>query len=187
MTDEVLNRTFTRRDFLKATACCVFFWGIPSFGLAQQEKKGLIGIKLSPHFLALNNQRIQCQLCPRQCLVANGQRGFCGVRENREGKYYSLVYGNPCAVHVDAIEKKPFYHLLPASTSFSIATAGCNFRCKFCQNWEISQTPGFSGFWGRRREGKLGISWHGEYFLKSSSTQFAKECLISNRNFQNCR
>jgi pyruvate formate lyase activating enzyme len=56
------------------------------------------------------------------------------------GKYYSLVYGNPCAVHMDPIEKKPFYHLLPASTSFSIATAGCNFRCKFCQNWEISQT-----------------------------------------------
>jgi pyruvate formate lyase activating enzyme len=72
--------------------------------------------------------------------VAAGQRGFCGVRENRMGKYYSLVYGNPCAVHMDPIEKKPFYHLLPASTSFSIATAGCNFRCKFCQNWEISQT-----------------------------------------------
>jgi pyruvate formate lyase activating enzyme len=72
--------------------------------------------------------------------VADGQRGFCRVRENRGGKYYSLVYGNPCAVHVDPVEKKPFYHLLPTSTSFSIATAGCNFRCKFCQNWEISQT-----------------------------------------------
>jgi pyruvate formate lyase activating enzyme len=141
MTDEVLKKAFSRRDFLKATACCVFFSGIPSFALAQQEKKGLIGIKLSPHFLALNNQRIQCQLCPRECLVANRERGFCRVRENRDGKYYSLVYGNPCAVHVDPIEKKPFYHLLPASTSFSIATAGCNFRCKFCQNWEISQSP----------------------------------------------
>ena len=72
-------------------------------------------------------------------MVSGGGRGFCGVRENREGKYYSLVYGNPCAVHVDPVEKKPFYHLLPASSSFSIATAGCNFRCKFCQNWEISQ------------------------------------------------
>jgi len=143
MIDEAWNHTCSRRLFLKASACSVFLWslaGIPSFALAQREKKGLIGTKLSPHFLALGNRRIQCQLCPRECLVANGERGFCGVRENRDGKYYSLVYANPCAVHVDPIEKKPFYHLLPTSTSFSIATAGCNFRCKFCQNWEISQT-----------------------------------------------
>ncbi len=143
MIDEAWNHTCSRRLFLKASACSVFLWslaGIPSFALAQREKKGLIGTKLSPYFLALKNQRIQCQLCPRECLVANRERGFCGVRENRDGKYYSLVYANPCAVHVDPIEKKPFYHLLPTSTSFSIATAGCNFRCKFCQNWEISQT-----------------------------------------------
>ena len=143
MIDEAWNHTCSRRLFLKASACSVFLWslaGLPSFALAQREKKGLIGTKLSPYFVALNNQRIQCQLCPRECLVSNGERGFCGVRENRNGKYYSLVYGNPCAVHVDPIEKKPFYHLLPTSTSFSIATAGCNFRCKFCQNWEISQT-----------------------------------------------
>jgi pyruvate formate lyase activating enzyme len=143
MTDEVWKRAFSRRDFLKATACGVFFGsilGIPSSALAQRDKKGLIGTQLSPYFITLNNQRIQCQLCPRNCIVANGQRGFCRVRENRQGKYYSLVYGNPCAVHVDPIEKKPFFHLLPGSTSFSIATAGCNLRCKFCQNWEISQT-----------------------------------------------
>jgi len=143
MTDGVWKTTLSRRHFLKAAARCAFFFGvcgIPAAARAQGEKKGFIGTKLSPYFLSLNNQRIQCQLCPRECLVANGQRGFCGVRENREGKYYSLVYGNPCAVHVDPIEKKPFYHVLPASTSFSIATAGCNFRCKFCQNWEISQT-----------------------------------------------
>jgi pyruvate formate lyase activating enzyme len=69
-----------------------------------------------------------------------GDRGECGVRENREGKYYSLAYGNPCAVHLDPIEKKPLFHVLPGSQSFSIATAGCNLHCKFCQNWEISQT-----------------------------------------------
>jgi len=143
MIDEAWNHNLSRRHFLKASACGVFFLGIsgvPSYVLAQGEKKGLLGPKLSPYFLALDNQRIQCRLCPRECLVAAGQRGFCGVRENRNGKYYSLVYGNPCAVHVDPIEKKPFYHLLPTSTSFSIATAGCNFHCKFCQNWEISQT-----------------------------------------------
>jgi len=71
--------------------------------------------------------------------VAKGKRGLCRVRENRDGKYYSLVYGNPCAVHLDPIEKKPFFHVLPSSGSFSLATAGCNLQCKFCQNWEISQ------------------------------------------------
>jgi pyruvate formate lyase activating enzyme len=71
--------------------------------------------------------------------VAKGKRGICRVRENRDGKYYSLVYGNPCAIHLDPIEKKPFSHVLPGTTSFSLATAGCNFQCKFCQNWEISQ------------------------------------------------
>ena len=73
------------------------------------------------------------------CEVEEGERGYCEVRENIGGRYYSLVYGNPCAIHVDPIEKKPFYHVLPKSRSFSIATAGCNFDCKFCQNWEISQ------------------------------------------------
>jgi len=145
MTDGVCKTTLSRRHFLKAAVRCAFLLGISGFPAAawtQGEKKGLLGTKLSPYFLTLGNQRIQCQLCPRECLVGDGQRGFCGVRQNREGKYYSLVYGNPCAVHVDPIEKKPFYHVLPASTSFSIATAGCNLRCKFCQNWEISQaTP----------------------------------------------
>ena len=67
------------------------------------------------------------------------ETGRCRVRENRDGKYYSLVYGAPCAIHLDPIEKKPFFHVLPASQSFSMATAGCNLQCKFCQNWEISQ------------------------------------------------
>ncbi|UCF95789.1 MAG: AmmeMemoRadiSam system radical SAM enzyme [Spirochaetaceae bacterium] len=82
---------------------------------------------------------VQCGLCPRRCRVSNGKRGYCEVRENREGEYLSLVYGNPAAIHLDPIEKKPFFHVLPASGSFSLATAGCNLHCKFCQNWEISQ------------------------------------------------
>ena len=144
MIDEVGGSPFSlsRRHFLKTTACCALFWavsGSPSLARAQQGKRGLLGPKLSPYFISLKDGKIQCQLCPRECIVSGGGRGFCGVRENRDGKYYSLVYGNPCAVHVDPVEKKPFYHLLPASTSFSIATAGCNFHCKFCQNWEISQ------------------------------------------------
>ena len=142
MTYDEVGENISRRHFLKGISSCALLFAIsgnPALTFAQGEKKGYIQTKLAYHFIAVDKGRIQCQLCPRQCLVPEGRRGFCGVRENRGGKYYSLVYGNPCAVHVDPIEKKPFYHLLPASTSFSIATAGCNLRCKFCQNWEISQ------------------------------------------------
>jgi len=95
--------------------------------------------KLSPYFQSLGEKEVRCLLCPRECVISAGERGYCEVRENRAGKLYSLVYGNPCAVHIDPIEKKPFFHVLPGTPSFSIATAGCNFDCKFCQNWEISQ------------------------------------------------
>jgi pyruvate formate lyase activating enzyme len=103
------------------------------------RQKGLIRPKLSPYFRALGGGEIQCELCPKGCRVPKGERGACRVRENRDGKYYSLVYGNPCSIHLDPVEKKPFSHVLPGTTSLSIATAGCNFHCKFCQNWEISQ------------------------------------------------
>ncbi len=85
------------------------------------------------------NGIVRCQLCPRGCVVREGQRGYCRVRENRGGRYYSLVYGRPCSQLTDPIEKKPFFHVLPGSRSFSIATVGCNLACKFCQNWDISQ------------------------------------------------
>ncbi|RLJ09855.1 MAG: AmmeMemoRadiSam system radical SAM enzyme, partial [Candidatus Aenigmatarchaeota archaeon] len=91
------------------------------------------------HYLKLG-ENIQCQLCPNGCILSPGDRGFCRVRVNHEGKLYTLVYGNPCAVHIDPIEKKPLFHFLPGSGAFSIATAGCNFRCLNCQNWEISQS-----------------------------------------------
>jgi pyruvate formate lyase activating enzyme len=97
----------------------------------------------SPHparwYKSVGEQRIECSLCPRQCGVTDGSRGSCGVRENRGGKYYTLVYARPCAIHVDPIEKKPFYHVLPGKTALSVAVPGCNLHCKFCQNWEISQ------------------------------------------------
>ena len=85
------------------------------------------------------NNIIRCTLCPQQCSVADGQRGICGVRQNMGGKYKTLVYSRPVSMHVDPIEKKPLFHFLPTSKAFSLATAGCNFGCKFCQNWEISQ------------------------------------------------
>lgn len=87
----------------------------------------------------LENGFVQCVLCPRRCTVSEGSRGFCGVRENRGGRLYSLVYGKPCSLHIDPIEKKPLFHFLPGSEAFSLATVGCNLKCKFCQNWQISQ------------------------------------------------
>ncbi|MEA3400748.1 MAG: AmmeMemoRadiSam system radical SAM enzyme [Armatimonadota bacterium] len=82
---------------------------------------------------------VQCRLCPRGCAVGDGGRGVCGVRENRGGTYYTLVYGTAAAVNIDPIEKKPLFHYLPGSRAFSVGTVGCNMRCKDCQNWEISQ------------------------------------------------
>ena len=96
-------------------------------------------IKEAKWYRTLPENRVQCLLCPYNCVLLPGQRGQCGVRENRGGKLYTLVYGRIVAYHIDPIEKKPFYHVLPASGSFSIATAGCNLHCKFCQNWDISQ------------------------------------------------
>ncbi len=92
------------------------------------------------HYEKLANRKIKCKLCPRECVIDDHERGYCGVRENRGGTYYSLVYGRVAAAHVDPIEKKPFFHFLPGSQAFSIATAGCNVNCKFCQNWDISQS-----------------------------------------------
>ena len=82
---------------------------------------------------------VQCTLCPFECFLPEGQRGICNVRQNVGGKLYTLVYAQPVSVHIDPIEKKPVYHLYPGSRSYSLSTVGCNLRCAFCQNWEISQ------------------------------------------------
>lgn len=132
---EVLR--FCGRSLSFLAASCLL--GFPEPSQAQGLKKGLIKTKLSPLYTSLEGGEIQCELCPHRCRVSIGRRGLCRVRENRDGKYYSLVYGNPCAIHPDPIEKKPFFHVLPGTISFSLATAGCNFQCKFCRNWEISQ------------------------------------------------
>ena len=85
------------------------------------------------------DKRVRCLLCPRKCQVADRERGTCGVRENRDGIYYTLVHSNPCTLNNDPIEKKPLFHYRPGTNAFSIATAGCNIECRFCQNWQISQ------------------------------------------------
>ncbi len=81
----------------------------------------------------------KCLICPNECVIKEGETGDCRNRVNHEGKLYSIAYGNPCAVHIDPIEKKPLNHFLPGSKAFSIATAGCNLACLNCQNWDISQ------------------------------------------------
>jgi len=87
----------------------------------------------------LDNQSVHCYLCSHHCKIANHKFGFCGVRENIAGLLYTHAYGSLVSAHIDPIEKKPLYHFFPGSQSFSVATTGCNFRCGFCQNWEISQ------------------------------------------------
>ncbi len=93
----------------------------------------------------LDNNSVSCSLCAHRCLIPEGRRGLCGVRENREGTLYSLVYGKAIATHVDPIEKKPLFNFLPGSLAFSVATVGCNMTCLHCQNADISQSPRDNG------------------------------------------
>jgi pyruvate formate lyase activating enzyme len=109
---------------------------VPVGGPAQDDSRFTVEAKF---YKKLPNKKIKCYLCPRECIVGEGQRGYCGVRENRGGTYYLLVHSRVCAAHVDPVEKKPIFHYLPGSLAFSLATAGCNVSCKFCQNWDISQ------------------------------------------------
>ena len=104
-------------------------------------------IKEAMLYEKLDGQHVRCALCSHRCRIAPEKRGICGVRENREGSLCTLVYGPVVAANVDPVEKKPLYHVLPGSDSYSIAAAGCNFRCSFCQNHEISQMP--------REEGRI--------------------------------
>ncbi len=90
-------------------------------------------------YKTLNNNQVQCQLCNNFCLINNGKTGICRARKNIKGALYSLVYGYPAALNIDPIEKKPFFHFMPGSISYSLGTLGCNFTCANCQNWDISQ------------------------------------------------
>ena len=88
-----------------------------------------------------DQDKVRCILCSHRCLIKEGRRGICQVRQNQQGVLQTLVYGRLIARHVDPIEKKPLFHLLPGSLSYSIATVGCNFKCRFCQNADIAQMP----------------------------------------------
>jgi len=96
-------------------------------------------LKEASFYKKLSNKLVQCFLCPKTCVIPPGKYGFCRARKNIDGTLYSMGHSNPCSVAIDPIEKKPFFHFLPNTETFSIASAGCSLRCKFCQNWEISQ------------------------------------------------
>ena len=96
-------------------------------------------LKEASWYEQLPENEVRCNLCPNRCLLSEGQTGICRVRRNIGGKLYSLIYGKPVTIHIDPIEKKPFYHFLPGTKVYSLASAGCNLRCKFCQNWDIAQ------------------------------------------------
>ena len=95
-------------------------------------------VKEASHYLKLG-RNVQCKVCPNNCLLAPGDRSHCRNKVNYDGVLYTLVYANPCTFHIDPVEKKPLFHFLPGSRTFSLATSGCVFRCLNCQNWEISQ------------------------------------------------
>ncbi|MCX6143317.1 MAG: AmmeMemoRadiSam system radical SAM enzyme [Ignavibacteriales bacterium] len=141
----------SKREFLRRCAFCSA--GI-AFGLSGLEPLARAAVKVASPSLATDDLwkwskealfyrmvegGLECQHCPNGCILAEGDTGICRSRVNYQGKLYSIAYGNPCAVHIDPIEKKPFFHFLPTTHAFSIAAAGCNFACLNCQNWEISQ------------------------------------------------
>lgn len=143
----------SRRGFLTACAAGTCALCVRGLGLAEEmaaneqpgpQLGGVFYVKEARYFERLGDKRVRCTLCPNLCEVGDQERGYCGVRENRDGTYYTLVWGNSCVGYdggmADPIEKKPLFHVLPGTCSYSIATAGCNVECKFCQNWDISQT-----------------------------------------------
>lgn len=134
-----------KRQFLKTT-----LFGAGSIACAWNPVSSFAASALHPEvgqkwtreamFYTITPKGIRCLTCPNECDIKEGESGDCHNHLSKGGKLYSIAYGNPCAVHVDPIEKKPMLHFLPGSNAFSIATAGCNLACLNCQNWTISQT-----------------------------------------------
>jgi len=134
----------TRREFVRGCALAAVGAGALGAGcsVAPAAPRGEDEwyLRRALYYQRLSKLRIRCELCPRKCEVGDRERGYCGVRENRGGEYYTVVYGRACTVQVDPIEKKPLFHYLPGSLIYSFSTAGCNLECKNCQNWQISQS-----------------------------------------------
>jgi pyruvate formate lyase activating enzyme len=132
-----------RRRFIRSAAGAGLALGAGIPALRSGPASSAAGTDLARvearYYVKLPDREIECRLCPRNCRLGDKERGYCGVRENIGGTYYTLVYGKACSLNADPVEKKPFFHVLPGTSALSLATAGCNVNCKFCQNWEISQ------------------------------------------------
>lgn len=129
----------TRREFVKAAFFLPFAM---KFAVGDLVATPAVPQREALYYTKLKEPKngVACRLCPRECIIPEGESGFCRARKNIRGTLYAMGYGAPCAVQIDPIEKKPFFHVMPRSAVFSIASAGCNFRCRFCQNWQISQS-----------------------------------------------
>lgn len=135
------NKTYScisRRDVLKLGMASAALLTVSNNSLKSSEAS-LDQWSREAMFYSKEKDVIYCELCPVDCMIRPGKTGDCRTRTNIDGKLYTIAYGNPCSVHVDPVEKKPLHHFLPGTTAFSFATAGCNFACLNCQNWEISQ------------------------------------------------
>jgi pyruvate formate lyase activating enzyme len=148
--DDALHKPITRRDFLKFSligavglagswSAYRLLSGESIIPFSEEKPTGLWKWSREAYYYTKRSGKAYCQLCPNGCILGETDRSVCRNKTNVGGKLYTLAYGDPCAVHIDPIEKKPLFHYLPESQAYSIATAGCNFRCLNCQNWDISQ------------------------------------------------
>jgi len=150
MSESIHSTGITKRDFIR---CCALGVGGLMVGVNRLSSFTcpLEHASFDPNsdelwkwskealFYEKTAEGVQCHKCPHGCFLANGDAGICRNRINYNGTMYSIAYGNPCAVHIDPVEKKPLFHFLPSTKAYSIAAAGCNLRCLNCQNWQISQ------------------------------------------------
>lgn len=128
-----------RRYFLKAMASLLAGTEILRPAAAASAPRLSSPPKEAMFYRKIDGQAVQCRLCPRECIIENRRRGFCRNRENRKGTLYSIVYGKPSTVDIGPIEKAPLYHFIPGHERLCLACASCNLRCKYCQNWHLSQ------------------------------------------------
>lgn len=144
--DQQTFPVLARRDFFKtslgAGALALLAGGgdcrAPRCAAAAEHPKAPLAAVEAGYYEKLKTGAVRCRLEPRECHIEDGERGFCGVRENRKGTYYSLTYGRPCVVRVAPIEEN-FMHVLPGATALNVGTAGCNLQCQFCNTYQISQ------------------------------------------------
>lgn len=133
----------SKKNLLIFTLFFVVIFMFPTNLFSQNKKNKIkdLHIREAMFYEKLKGNEVQCKLCFRKCIIPEGERGFCRNRENKKGTLYNVVYAKPSAVHIDPIEKEPQLHMLLGSRILCIGTAGCNFRCKHCQNWTLSQRP----------------------------------------------